>query len=426
MKIKQKLVGLICGMTCLTSVLSIVAVVIVAQMSKGTNLVTLLIPLIVIAVLAIALSVFVALKFSKKMLKRMEEVEKQLGALANRDLSYELSKNVIKAKDEIGKLAKASDKAVQALKEMLSEMTEVAYNIDDTVGETSEKSDVLWDKLEGMTEITKEVSAGLEQTAIAMRDLDVSTDDIEDVMKEVAQQAQDGANEVEKISNRAVELQARAKESRNKANRILKGSGERMKEAIEASRNIEQIQVLTETIRNITNQTNLLAINASIEAARAGESGQGFAVVAMEITDLSEASAEAVEKIQMVAATVTESVNNLIESSEVVLDFINTSVMEAYGDLVNTGDQYRKDAEYVEGLVSSLDSSTDQVLASINAMNEIIRKIAQRSDEGAKESAEIAEDTNTMLSHSTEIQSLSEETAESSTYLREYVEKFTM
>ena len=184
--------------------------------------------------------------------------------------------------------------------------------------------------------------------------------------------------------------------------------------------------MLTETIRNITNQTNLLAINASIEAARAGESGQGFAVVAMEITDLSEASSEAVEKIQNVAATVTESVNSLIESAEVILDFINTSVMAAYGDLVETGDQYQEDAEYVDKLVESLSDTTDQVLKSLNEMNDIIRDITVKSDEGARESISIAEDTNTIARCSSEINALAAATGENSNQLREFVEKFKM
>ncbi len=426
MKMKQKLIFMISGVFLLATVLSIVAVAISAQTMEGVNLAALLIPLIAVLVIVTALGIFLCIRFAKKFEKRIRDVEKQLKAIAAKDFTYEIPEKVWKEKDEIGKLAKATRKVTQMMQEIVSEVTEVACNIDDTIGETTQMSGTMTDKLEKLSEMTKQVSCGLEETATVMHDLDVSTDNIEEFMKGVAQKAQDGATEVVKISDRAEKLQVRAKESRSKANRILKGSGERMKEAIEASRNIEQIQVLTETIRSITNQTNLLAINASIEAARAGESGQGFAVVAMEITDLSEASSEAVEKIQNVAASVTESVNSLIETSEVVLDFINTSVMEAYRDLVDTGDQYQKDAEYVEALVDSLSSTTDQALADVSEMTELIRQIAQKSDEGAKESAAIAEDTIAMLKDSSEIRTLNEETEDCSNSLREYVEMFTM
>lgn len=386
----------------------------------------LVLPLSIVVVISLILGIVLTILFSTKLVKRIRQVQVQLTSLANKDLTCVIPEEMLKAKDEVGEMARASERTAESLKEVITGMSEAARNIDDAIVETSQRVDDLSGKLGGMTAATEQVSSGLVRTASAMHDLDVSTDDIELVMKDVAKRAQEGADEVEKINDRAARLQVRAKESRGKANRVLKVNKQRMSEAIEASRNIEQIQVLTETIRNITNQTNLLAINASIEAARAGESGQGFAVVAMEITDLSEASAEAVEKIQNVAVMVTESVRSLIESAEIVLDFINTSVMEAYGDLVETGDQYQKDAEYVDGLVESLSSTTDQVLTSLNEMNEIIRDITKKSDEGAKESATIAEDTNMIAGHSAEINTLAAATGEASNNLRKLVEKFRM
>lgn len=386
----------------------------------------LVLPLSIVIVISLILGIVLSVLFSTKLVKRIKQVQCQLAAVADKNLTYNMPEDTLKAKDELGEMARASERTAQALKEVIQTMSETAKNIDDSLTETSQKVDILSGKLEGMSATTVQVSAGLEETASAMHDLDVSTDNIELVVKGVAQKAQQGVAEVEKINSRAQKLQENAKEARNKANRILKGNRQRMKEAIEASRNIEQIQVLTETIRNITNQTNLLAINASIEAARAGESGQGFAVVAMEITDLSEASSEAVEKIQNVAATVTESVSSLIESAEVILDFINTSVMEAYASLVETGDQYQEDASYVDSLVDSLSDTTDQILKSLNEMNETIRDITAKSDEGAKESATVAGDTNMAAEHAGEINELATATGESSNKLREFVERFRM
>lgn len=423
MKIRAKLIAAVCGALLLEGVVSFLAVYLGLSkfITPGA-----LIAYSIVVILSIIAGAAIATVFSFRFVKRMEVVKEQLTAMADHDLTYQIPEKTLKVKDELGDIARTSAKTAESLREMVETLNAMLSGMDKNIVETSERVDNLLEKLEGMSATTEQVSTGLMETAAAMHELDVSTDEIEVVMKGVAKQAQEGAEEAEKINTRALELQENAKESRNNANRILKGNKERMEEAIQASKNIQQIQVLTETIRNITNQTNLLAINASIEAARAGESGQGFAVVAMEITDLSEASSEAVEKIQNVAATVTESVTSLIECSEIILEFINTSVMTAYGDLVETGDRYKQDAEYVNGLVESLSTSSDQILSSLNEMNATIRDITAKSDMGAKGSETIAGDTNEIARNSSDIKDLASSTGSNSIHLKELVEQFTI
>lgn len=423
MKIRAKLIAAVCGALLLEGVVSFLAVYLGLSkfITPGA-----LIAYSIVVILSIIAGATIATVFSFRFVKRMEVVKEQLTAMADHDLTYQIPEKTLKVKDELGDIARTSAKTAESLREMVETLNAMLSGMDKNIVETSERVDNLSEKLEGMSATTEQVSTGLMETAAAMHELDVSTDEIEVVMKGVAKQAQEGAEEAEKINTRALELQENAKESRNNANRILKGNKERMEETIKASKNIQQIQVLTETIRNITNQTNLLAINASIEAARAGESGQGFAVVAMEITDLSEASSEAVEKIQNVAATVTESVTSLIECSEIILEFINTSVMTAYGDLVETGDRYKQDAEYVNGLVESLSKSSDQILSSLNEMNATIRDITAKSDMGAKGSETIAEDTNEIARNSSDIKDLASSTGNNSIHLKELVEQFTI
>lgn len=97
-----------------------------------------------------------------------------------------------------------------------------------------------------------------------------------------------------------------------------------LKRALEDAKVVEQIQVLSSSIMEITAQTNLLALNASIEAARAGEAGRGFAVVAGEIGNLAVQSRQTVEKIQEVTKSVTGAVGNLTKDAEKLLDYVAT------------------------------------------------------------------------------------------------------
>lgn len=95
------------------------------------------------------------------------------------------------------------------------------------------------------------------------------------------------------------------------ANKVKTNIDSATKDAIEKSKTIEEINILSEAILEITSQTNLLALNAAIEAARAGESGKGFAVVAEEIRKLAEQSSQTVVRIQDTTKEVLKAVEEL-------------------------------------------------------------------------------------------------------------------
>lgn len=82
----------------------------------------------------------------------------------------------------------------------------------------------------------------------------------------------------------------------------------------EAQKNIESTKAITELIRNISRQTNLLGLNASIEAARAGEHGAGFSIVAQEVQKLATHTSEAVGQIEEILSEINTSVESIIKS----------------------------------------------------------------------------------------------------------------
>lgn len=139
--------------------------------------------------------------------------------------------------------------------------------------------------------------------------------------------------------------------------------------ALEDSRSVEKIKKLTQEIMSITNQTNLLSLNASIEAARAGEAGRGFAVVADEIRSLADSSAETAGNIQTISTQVTEAVDKLARSAEAILQFINKKVMKDYDDFENVVDRYQQDAESVDRLISDFAKNAGGIAETMKSMN---------------------------------------------------------
>ena len=139
--------------------------------------------------------------------------------------------------------------------------------------------------------------------------------------------------------------------------------------AVEESKSVGQIQVLTKGILDIAEQTNLLALNASIEAARAGEAGKGFTVVADEIRVLADNSQEAASGIQEISVLVMNAVEKLVENANEMLRFMEHNVVRDYDSFVEIMNQYQKDTEALNEMIAGFASEASGMANTMQKMN---------------------------------------------------------
>ena len=154
--------------------------------------------------------------------------------------------------------------------------------------------------------------------------------------------------------------------------------------AIEDSKSVDQVNMLTNDILSISAKTNMLALNASVEAARAGEAGRGFGVVAEEIRKLADSSKAAANRIQDTNVIVTNAVYNLSGNANNLIDFLNESILPELNAFVQSGVQYRENASYIENVMNEFTDKTDRLKQTMDEIASSISAITQAIDEGVK------------------------------------------
>jgi methyl-accepting chemotaxis protein len=185
-------------------------------------------------------------------------------------------------------------------------------------------------------------------------------------------------------------------EQMNKINSIMQFSVEKVKGLDEQTK---QISTLVKVIRDIADQTNLLALNAAIEAARAGEHGRGFAVVADEVRKLAEQVSHSVKDI-------TEIVNSIqTESNSVAVGLLNgySQVDEGSKQIQITGQTFKDIYDAVTDMVEriqTISENLDTIASNTVEMNVSIDNIAAVSEQSAagveQTSASVQQTTSTM------------------------------
>ena len=177
---------------------------------------------------------------------------------------------------------------------------------------------------------------------------------------------------------------------------------------------------------DITEQTNLLSLNASIEAARAGDAGRGFAVVADEIRALAEQSKDTVTHIQEVTENVTYAVDNLVTDATRLLEFVGTDIVHTLSGFSDMADSYNTDASNVDAIVSDFSASSQQLLASIGGVMEAISGVNTAATEGATGTTDIAQKTATVAERAADIKEKARLARDAANELQANVDKFVV
>lgn len=348
----------------------------------------LMVIIVIIFTILIAVGITAALKMFLNIMEKISEG----------DFTINLPKTLEKRKDDFGILGQSVARMKEQVVGLLTKVQQQSIELNGLVEKIHEEVDGMNSNISGVSATTEELAAGMEQTAASSDQINSMSHEIEEVAKNIAQKSQDGAVQVVNIYQRAEKAKEDTKRQRDNADKLQSEIKVSLEKALEDIKVVEQIEVLSESIMNITSQTNMLALNAAIEAARAGEAGKGFAVVADEIGNLADQSKEAVVHIQEVTDKVISAVTDLAKDSRRLLTYVAEDVVESFGSFGQVVDYYSSDSSYMDSLITDFSATSQELLASIETVLTSIQEVSRAANEGAEGVSDIAGRTGDVMS----------------------------
>lgn len=273
------------------------------------------------------------------------------------------------------------------VKEKENETKEILHNVQLSFDSLEESSAKIFDSLQEFEGNTEEIAASIQEIT---NSADVQINEAEGSLAIFGKLNEKIANSGERV-RQTVETMKELKEKNDEGITAIRALSKKFDENIkttqtasdgvaELSHKSSSIGGIIESIREIAEQTNLLALNAAIEAARAGEAGKGFAVVADEINSLSAQSADATGKIDTILKDIIETVEDthkvMNQNNEVVNDSNEKleDTVTIFKNMLESSEEVIKVTELLKSELADIVEIKDQLLGAMERVEDISKK----------------------------------------------------
>ncbi|MFC7687570.1 methyl-accepting chemotaxis protein [Ureibacillus sp. GCM10028918] len=372
----------------------------------------------IIAVIAVIVSILVSLGITRR-IKSISDVSL---AMSNGDLTQLVE---IKSNDEIGDMAKNYNIMSNSLKETIKKISFESQALSATSEELAASS------IENQ-KASNQISDSIQSVATGTDEQNVAMDNAVDIINEVFKHVDDVTVSMNNVSHSIHYSAETAKQGSDVVEQTVKQMGEIDKNV---SSSAEKIGVLNEKsnevsqislmIQSISEQTNLLALNAAIEAARAGEHGKGFAVVADEVRKLAEQSSHSALQINEIIIDIKDGikdsmslVNQGANSAKEGIKLVNESG-KAFGEI--------KDSVLtVTGKISEVSIAMENMKNHIGQVVANIEEVSKTSIEVNEHSQNVAASSEQMSASMEEVSLAAQELARMSVELEEVIQQFKL
>ncbi|WP_051229501.1 methyl-accepting chemotaxis protein [Paludibacterium yongneupense] len=218
----------------------------------------------------------------------------------------------VAGKDEIAETAHAFNNFIAQLQQMFAAVKGEAENVVDGVQQVSSTVQTVADDSRQISDVSSGNAATLEQITVSISHIADAAREADDLVRHAGTVSEGSVQDIERISSEMTHTVGAVKGLSSMLSTLDKRS--------------QQISGITNVIRDIADQTNLLALNAAIEAARAGEAGRGFAVVADEVRKLAERTAQATLEITSMVDSIRGETSQAVDTMQLTLDSVDGGV----------------------------------------------------------------------------------------------------
>lgn len=377
--------------------------------------------MITIALIALLVAIVCALYITRNIAKPVNALKEAASTIAQGDLTE--PDIIVNSKDEIHSLAESFNTMKKSLQSLIA-------NVMSNVEQTTAAAEELTASTDEVATASQDVAKQLEMITEGAHSAAETGKESAVAVEETASSVQMIASSTQEVHGGAIEAQTVAKQGHQtlrttfKQLKVIQESSTDTKEKIrKLSQQSEKIGNITKVITAITDQTNLLALNAAIEAARAGEHGKGFAVVADEVRKLAEESKKSAEQIVRLTDIIQKDTVDVEQAVELTVSNVNDGVdliheaQQSFNAILTSVDTMAQKVEQVSAATQEVSAASEEVAASVQEM-------AQAADMAASSTETVAAATEEQAATIGEINSVAKSLTSNAIQLQEQVQKF--